>query len=133
MQVARAELCLIPSMFALRAGIAHRDPRWQNIIKVVEGGKDCIKLIDIEVSGPLDGVCKGGPYPLPHWKYSDGRTVLEHDHRYSARSDLKMIGKELMARLSTQLLGAAGEDLRRRLEEGQYESAADVLAHEWFQ
>lgn len=116
----------------MRAGIAHRDLRWPNIIKVVEDGQHCIKVIDFEKSGQLGAVCSEDPYPLQHWVYNDdaGTTVLEPGGAYSARSDFKMIGKCLMAPL--RCLGADGQQLRERLEAGDYQVAADVLAHAWF-
>ena len=121
--------CSFPSILSTER--VHRDLRWPNIITVTERGATSIKVIDYEKTGELGAECTGDHYPLPYWVYGDGRTVLEDNNIYSARSDFKMIGKVLMARLAS--LGPVGKDLMHRLEDGQYESASDVLAHEWFQ
>lgn len=106
----------------------HRDPRWHNIVKVAAG---VFILIDMECAGKLDAMCTGEPYPLQYWSCVAGGTVLEPDNTYSARSDLKMIGK-MMAEVQGSLDGL-GQDLQLRLEGGEYRGAAAVLEHAWFQ
>lgn len=114
------------------AGFVHRDLRWPNVIKVIDGGVHTIKLIDLELSGQAGAPCSAHPYPLPHWLYGDGRSVLEQDGTYTARSDLKMVGKELLGKLSVDQLGDSGLDLKRKLEDGVYPDAGSALAHAWF-
>lgn len=109
----------------------HRDLRWPNVIKVVEGDVQTIKLIDLELAGKAGAPCSAHT-PLRHWLYDDGRSVLEKDGTYTARSDLKMVGKELLGKLDVKLLDGSGLDLKRKLEDGVYEDARSTLAHTWF-
>lgn len=114
------------------AGYVHRDVRWPNVIKVFEDGVPTIKLIDLELAGLAGAPCKGHPYPLKYWGGDDGDTVLEEDDTYTFRSDLKMVGKELMCQLSPNLLGDCGLDLQQRLVGGEFVDTARALEHAWF-
>ena len=99
------------------------------MIKVVgANGATGFRLIDLELAGRAGDVCLEAPYPLPHW---DGGSVLEADGRYTPRSDLRMVGKELMGKLLVDLTDT-GRDLQRKLERGEYESASMALQHGWF-
>lgn len=112
------------------AGFVHRDLRWPNVIKVIPiNGSHTIKLIDLELSGQAGDACSAHPYPLPHWRYDDGRSVLEPDGTYAARSNLRMVGKELLGKLDLNLLGASGLDLQHG---GEYQGAGAALEHPWF-